>query len=202
MPAQLIGKKAPLSVARLLASGEWYDTVSPQSIYETDFEDILLANGELLYPTFITTKFKCKVNLEYGNGIPDLALVDKGYRQWWVVEVELSSHRLAGDVERQVSIFSSGIYGDRHAEYLAQQSTDFDAESLLEMMRGRQPRVLVIVERLKPEWVTALARWEALIAVAELFRSKRDYILRVNGQHPEPLGDVVSVCRVDPRLRG
>jgi hypothetical protein len=31
---------------------------------------------------------------EYGSKKPDLALIDRDYRAWWVVEVELAHHSL------------------------------------------------------------------------------------------------------------
>lgn len=187
-------------MSRLLSNGEWFDAVAPESIYETDFEGILLRDSEYLYPSYIAAKFKRRVESEHGIGIPDLALIDRQYREWLVVEVELSIHQLRGDVERQVAIFATGAYGRAHAEYLASANVNLQLNSLIEMMRGRQPRVMVIVERLKPAWIEALAKWDALVSVVELFRSPRGYMLRVEGARPEPPQGVVSMCRLDRSL--
>jgi hypothetical protein len=186
-------------MARLLIDGEWFDSISPDSIYEKDFEDLLLANAGHLYPSFYAARFKAIVESEHGRAKPDLALIDRSYRSWWVVEVELGSHPLRGHVEQQVAILATAKYGQAEAQQLAKHDAELDPEALVEMMRGRQPRVLIIVNQTKPQWATALARYDALVGVAELFRSRRDHmtVLRINGEHPEELGDVVSLCRVD-----
>jgi hypothetical protein len=186
-------------VARLLIDGEWFDSISPESIYESDFEELLLSNAGHLYPGFFAARFKATVESEHGRAKADRALIDKIYRTWWVVEVELGSHPLRGHVQEQVAVLSTAKYGEREAEALAAQSDELDREALLEMMRGRQPRVLVIVNQAKPDWMPALARYDALVGVAELFRSRRDHmsVLRINGEHPEEIGDIVSMCRVD-----
>lgn len=186
-------------MARLLIDGEWFDSISPESIYEKDFEELLLANAVHLYPSFHAARFKATVESEQGRAQADLALVDKSYRTWWVVEVELGSHPLRGHVQQQVAVLSTAKYSDAEANHLAGQAPELDRNALVEMMRGRQPRVLIIVNEAKPDWIPALARYDALVGVAELFRSRRDHmtVLRINGEHPEEIGDVVSMCRVD-----
>lgn len=186
-------------MARLLINGEWFDSISPESIYESDFEDLLLMNAQYLYPTFFAARFKGTVESEHGRAKADLALVDRSYRSWWVVEVELGSHPLRSHVEQQVAILATAKYGEPEAAQLARHAPELNAAALAEMMRGRQPRVLVIVNQAKPDWIPALARYNAIVGVAELFRSRRDHlnVLRINGEHPAAVGDVVSVCRVD-----
>ena len=48
-----------------------------------------------------------------------------------------------------------------------------DVALLEEMMRGRQPRVLVIVNQAMPDWLPVLGRYDALVGVAELFPLSR-----------------------------
>lgn len=186
-------------MARLLIEGEWFDSISPDSIYERDFENLLLANAAHLYPSFHVARFKATVESEHGRAKADLALVDKEYREWWVVEVELGTHPLRGHVEEQVSILATARYGAGEAQRLAETADALDADRLTEMMRGRQPRVFVIVNQSRPDWSAALIRWNAIVGVAEIFRSRREHltVLRINGDQPTPTGDVVSACRVD-----
>lgn len=186
---------------RLLVSGEWYDAVAAESIYETDYEAMLVSHAPALYPTFHLVPFKALVHSDDGDAIPDLALIDKQYREWWVVEVELGDHPLRGHVEGQVVRLATADYGVREADYLADRNHSLDRRALREMMLGGVPRVLVLVNQPKPTWTPALTKWSAIIGVVEIFRSDRSQtILRINGDHPGPLGAVVSRCTVDPQF--
>lgn len=188
-------------MAKLVFRGDVYDSVSPQSLFEADYERLLLANGTALYPGFQLLRFKIAVPSEYGNARADLALVHSSYRKWWVVEVELAGHSLWNHVEPQVRILSSGAYGPEHSEYLAAQSPKLDPVALADMVRGEQPRVLVLVNQARPEWESALTRWGARLGIVEVFRSARGVdALSLDGEHPGELEDLVTTCRVDPLL--
>lgn len=189
-------------MARLLLRGETYESVSPNALFEGDYERLLLTHRDALYPHGHLVPFKCNVDSEFGRARADLALIDKSYRKWWVVEVETADHSLEGHVEPQVRALANGKYGADHARYLSAQSPDLDHNSLSEMVRGAQPRVLVLVNRACPEWIAPLRRWDARIGIVEIFRSPRSVeVLRINGEHPEMNEDVLSACRIDPILR-
>lgn len=187
---------------KLLINGEWYESVASDSIYEPEFESLLMANSKFLYPDFYLVKFKMNAQSPDGTGRPDLALIDKGYRSWWVVEVELGHHPLESHVRQQVRIFARAHYGAKHAEYLAQKDAELDQGKLKEMMLGLQPRVLVLVNVPRPSWQHPLATYDALLGVVEIFRSARNHhVLRINGEQPEPLSDELSLCSVDSAIR-
>jgi hypothetical protein len=188
-------------VARLLHRGEFYDSISPGALFEDDYERLLIANRLELYPAWHLVKFKQIVESEYGSARADLALIDKRYRGWWVVEVERGSHSLSGHVEPQVRSLATGQYTTAHADALHRELPTLNARALTELVRGEQPRVLVLVNEPRPEWKADLARWKAKVGVVEIFRSHRDVdVLRVNGDHPDDLGDVITYCKLDPLL--
>ena len=184
---------------RLLVSDEWFDVVSSEGQYETDFESMVLDRADSLFPHFHAVHFRAPVESEEGRKIPDLALVDRDYRFWWVVEVEMAHHSLYGHVIPQVEVFARGKYGEEHANYIADRRHDLDRMALSDMVLGAQPRVLVVVNRNVPTWIEPLHRLDALVAVVEIFRSGRNrHILRVNGDYPEDEdASISSVCRLD-----
>jgi hypothetical protein len=184
-------------VARLLLRGEYYDSVSPGALFEDDYERLLLANGKALYPSWHLGKFKCVVESEYGRAKADLALVDKRYRNWWVVEVERAIHPLS-HVEPQVRSLAAGRYDHRHASVIKDGLPNLDLDSLREMVLGQQPRVLVLVNAPCPDWSAPLHQLGAKLGIIEIFRSPRNIdVLRVNGEHPDEIGNTLSLCRVD-----
>ncbi len=157
-----------------------------------------------LFPEYYVTPFKIRVEADTGDAKkPDLALIDRQYRRWWVVEVEMAHHSLRGHVLPQVEVFSEGRYGWEHAEHMARSSV-IEKQRARDMIRGAQPRVLVIVNQNVPSWVEPIHQLRGRVMVVEMFRSGRNqHVLRVNGDHPSELegaADVVSKCRLDPWL--
>lgn len=190
---------------RLLFDHDWYEPVSSEGQRESDFEDLVIGNATSLFPDFHAVRFKIPVESEEGRKIPDLALVDYNYRYWWVVEVEMAHHSLERHVIPQVEVFSRGKYGQKHCDYLVDNGDALDHAALSDMIKGAQPRVLVVVNRSVPEWKEPIRRLEGLIAVVEVFRSERNrQILRINGDYPSTSdASVVTYCRLDsaiPRL--
>ena len=74
-------------MARLLVDGRWFDPVQADSIYESDLEDLIIAQSASLYPNFWVIKYKRMIQSEYGTGsglyreeLPNLVSVRGGTR--------------------------------------------------------------------------------------------------------------------------
>src|SRR5436189_3652238 len=124
-------------MAKILVKGEWFEELSPGSLYEDDFERLVTENANVLYPQFVAAPFKTTVETEYGAAKPDFALVSAAYDEWWVVEVELSHHPFEGHVLPQVRRLSEGAYGLAHAKYLCAQNTALGVAQVEQMMKGK-----------------------------------------------------------------
>ena len=189
----------------LIGQREWFDSLSSEGQYESDFESIVLSRSDILFPQYFALPFKIPVESENGRRIPDLALIDRKYRHWWVVEVEMSHHSLNGHVLPQVDVFAHGRYGTAHRDHLLAQSNSLNLTALSDMIKVNQPRVLVIVNRNVPEWIRHIKALSGTVSVIEVFRSERnEHILRLNGEFPSSVSEeMVSTCRLDdlmPRL--
>jgi hypothetical protein len=175
---------------RILHNNSWYSPVKSNSFYEKTYEEKILENAEYLFPGYFCFYFKKSVDSMYGTGIPDLVLIDKLYREWIIVEVELEHHNLQGDVEEQVKIFSSGKYGRTHAEYLSRKHPDLDFDKLTLLIQSTQPAISVIVPIAKPSWWKSLLPYNAHIAVIEIWENNiGKQFLRVNGDQPVVLAE-------------
>jgi hypothetical protein len=189
-------------MARLLIRGEWFDSVSSTAYWESEYEQLVAQQADALFPSFHLVPFKADVASEYGTAKADFALIDKLYRGWWVIEAELAHHSLSGHVLPQVQKLASGNYGPGHARYLHAQRADLDPVALSEMMKGIQPRVLVVVNSPVPKWQAELRRFDAMVTVLEIFRSgSNEHVLRLNGDYPTPPPDALSRCRWDRSIR-
>lgn len=188
---------------RVIYRANEFDRVASHSWREREYEDLVFHRGGDIFPRWITTRFTADVVLPGGpTKRPDLALIDVHYRQWWVVEVELQHHSLQGHVLPQVEVFAGGRYLESHAHWIADRNAHLDRERLLAMMLGEPPRVLVVVDSPSTRWEGELRDVGVDLAVVEPFRDRNgDYLLRVNGHHPEPPGEILSRCSRHSLLR-
>jgi hypothetical protein len=169
-------------MSKLFAGNSWYYSKYSSSFYESHYENRIIANAEVLFPNYFCLKFKLDVTSDdYGGpSRPDLVLIDKQYRYWYVVEVELDNDKISA-VENQVKIFTSGKYGDLHAVYVHQKSPDLDLSKLKKLM-STQPEVVVLLPRVKPSWSNKLAQYGTKFMVVEIFEnSQKVEIFRVDG---------------------
>ena len=189
-------------MARLLIDDEWYEAIDGRSWYERDFEAVIEAHATSLFPGCHILPFKIAVESEHDRKIPDLALIDHEYRQWSVIEVEMAHHSLNNHVLPQVEVFSRGAYGEAHVDYLARQSPDLDRVALLDMVKGAQPRVVVVVNEDVPAWTQPIRNVGGEVLVVEVFRSLRNrHSFRVIGEYAVAmLAEVVTACRADSML--
>lgn len=188
-------------MARILASGEWYEPIAPGSMYEDNFEQLILGQASYLFPQYDVVPFKSLVASESETARPDLALVERQYRDWWVVEVEMGYHSLFGHVLPQIRTLAGAAYGEREADSLCAEAVILERSAVRDMMKGAQPRVLVIVNEQKPDWAQALDRYGARLVTVEVFRSDRNrYLFSTSGQMPTHTGNVVSRCYLEPGL--
>lgn len=182
-------------MARFLVNGDWYHELSVNSLYEYEYENNFLQQAQLIFPDYFAIKFKAPVESHYyGNGKADLALIEKNYQHWYVIEIEKSSHSLS-HVLNQVSIFSNAEYDERTAKALKKECEDLDFEKLNIMIKGQQPRVLVVVDVLKEDWIRSLKKYDADLAVFQIFRARNNkQVFRLNGFSPKPLESQFSEC--------
>ena len=190
-------------MARLLYNDEWFEEVSSRAHYEAEFETILEQEAGRLFENYYFVPFKRAVSSEYDPDTrkPDYALIHKEYREWWVVEVELAHHSLRGHVIPQVKTLANAQYADAEVEYLCARNPVLDRNRLGDMCKGRQPRILVVVNAPVPTWHDALREHRAMVAICQIFRSRMNqYVLRINGEYPRPGHEVLTRCVCDATI--
>lgn len=189
-------------MARILHNSEWYDELGSGSLFENEFERIFQANVPSLYPGCIAVPFKRTVSSDESSARADLALIQTNYLGWWVVEVERSVHSLNTHVLPQVRTLAGAAYGRNEAAYLCSKERSLSEDRLFDMIRGEQPKVLVLVDRPCESWKSPLREIGALLAIFQIFRSERGrYVFRINGDHPIVHSGEISLCTPDLTMR-
>ena len=168
---------------KLVKPGSIFRLLSSMSIYEDDYvASILLAQREL-FPGYLCGKFSPKVESEYGTSQPDLVLVDKRYRNWFVVEVELEHHSLRGHVEPQIRRLMNGIYTNAHAVDIHRCFPDASLHAIGRLVRSAQPEIVVIAPDMRPRWIPILKSLGATLMVFQVYENDHgERVYAVDGE--------------------
>lgn len=185
-------------MAKVLLNNKWYEELSPTGVYETAYETMVKAHAQHLWPRFHPVKFKTTVYAGTESAKADFALIERGYTEWWIVEVEMEHHLLNNHVLPQIRTLANAAYGDEEAKKLCDGCHGLNLDRVKTMLKANQPRVLVVVNKPRPDWIKSLAKYEAKLAIFEVFRSANsEYLFRINGEHPIGPSEVISNCAFD-----
>lgn len=178
----MIGKSKILDTAN-----EWYDEIDPLSFYEKNFETTFLERIEEVYPDFVGIPFSLKISNPDGeNSKPDLAIIRKDYKEWYIVEVEMGRHSWENHVEKQVRVFSTGSYPKKKvSKYIKSKNNSLDLAMLETMVDEVQPKVLVVVNEHKPNWELGVKKYDAFLSVFQIYKGHTGFeIYRIAGYTP------------------
>lgn len=193
--------KDGLSVKKIYHKGNWFMPISSSSIYEADYESRILRYSQEIFPGFNCFEFKIDVESPYGTVNPDLVLIHKEYKTWYMAEVELEHHSLRHHVHDQIKKMRFGDYGPKHADRLLSKNPTLDRNRLFELVR-QQPEILLIVPFAKDTWINALDRFDTKIASIEMWEdSNGQSLLHLDGALPTDLDDeFISDLVPDPSI--
>jgi len=127
----------------------------PESYSEKFLEEnIRLAIEQNFVDYHLVNYDKQIISFIYSNKIPDFILINKFFTEWFIVEVEKSSHSFKNHIFPQVSVFEKAIFTKTDIDYLINKNKRLeqfrkDIESLL---LNIPPKVLVIADRSPEEW--------------------------------------------------
>lgn len=185
-------------MARILHAGEWYEQIASEALYEEEYERIIVSAADHLFPSHYLIPFKMAVYSDDAAAKADFALVHRTYREWWIVEAEMSHHSFGSHVAPQVATLSRATYGEDSAEHLIRLEPRLNAGRMHSVIKGQHPGVLVIVNAPVPTWARDLKPYGALVTVLEIFRSRHNHHLyRLNGEQPPERATVSSECVVE-----
>jgi len=153
-------------------SEQRYQMIDPDAPSEAEFEATVAKALSCVYPKYRCLIFGGSFRLDDRCYRPDLALVALDFSHWFIVEVELASHSLAGHVLPQVRAFR---YGDPQLDCVSVLAREIgvsraQATTLLEFV----PRsVAVIANKRDSRWEAALTGVGVQLVSVSAFRSDR-----------------------------
>lgn len=189
-------------MARILLNDNWYEELSTLFYYESEFEQLLLKHADMVFPDYHLVPFKTLVCDDHNSEKPDLALIHKGYQEWWVVEVEVEEKSIDKDILPRVRTLSYASYTKDHAEHICSKNPILSFDKVDSLLKETPPRILVVTNTPRINWATKLKEYDAILGILEVFRSldKEDYLFRINGKQPSFDGELISECSFHPTL--
>jgi hypothetical protein len=175
-------------VTVLLRDGRVYEKVYYTT--ERQFELVAAAQLSTAFPEFSVIEFKPIVIGEEGErGRPDLAIVDRAYRSWAVVEVELSRHSLSHHVRPQLETIVRCNYRQEHADYAVSVAPHLDPEQLRNLIVSVPPEFMIVVDCqsvLQKGWLDLERDLGVHLTHLEVYRaSNNDSVFVISGYLPE-----------------
>ena len=138
--------------SKLLILDDWYEEFTPGTYVENDLEKKIISTSLDVFPEYIMLPLKQTIEYEDESSQPDLCLIKRDYSDWYVVEVELGNKSFRGHTEMQVRVFSNGRYNALSiSRYLKKKDASIDEVKLYELIRDKQPKVLIMVNEY-PTW--------------------------------------------------
>ena len=157
--------------------------------HESHFSAIVKTELAKILPGFSILDFSPLIIGDEGaRRRPDLALVDRNYEMWAVVEVELEKHSLEHHVIPQVGTFATGRYDRSHATLLHQKDLTLNLENLCNLTTYLPPVVSVVVNSrsvLEDGWDVLESDYSARLTFLESFRAEDgDVVFSISGYLP------------------
>lgn len=188
-------------MARLRYNNDWFHQLSLTALPEAHFEDLLIQNSDMIRQDAWMVRFKRKIFAQGSAARADLAIIDREYREWFVVEVEMRRHPLYEHVLPQVRTLRDGYYGPSEAEYLVRNLPVLDPDRTNNLVRGLSPKVVVIADRADAGWAGVLNGADIQFISIEIFKSDFNrYIFSLDGGLPQRAADLVSYCTYSSML--
>ena len=132
-----------------------FDLCDPSPVPEVEFEATAIEVLGEMYPDCHVIHFKPTIQFNGEGWRPDLALVDKKFRFWFVLEVEVSTHSLQKHVLPQVTAFKRGDYTG--VEDVLARSLEISLDRAKTLNRFVPRYVGVVSNHHDSHWQSALA---------------------------------------------
>lgn len=144
-----------------------FNLSDPTPRSEEDFERTVIQVLRELYPDCRVVPFKPLIECDAEGWRPDLALVEKGFAYWFVIEVELATHSLQKHVIPQVRAFRLGEYGQEVWNALA-DGLGISVDQAATITRYVPRYIAVVSNQEDDHWLKTLASQNTqLVTISE-----------------------------------
>lgn len=160
-------------MARIFLQNNKFHKILPSSFHEGEFERLITLQAPDLYPDYYVIPFKKTVVSPYGNKKPDLVFIAKDYKDWYVVEVEMTYHSYVLHIEPQIHSLATAKYDDDDIiSYMCEKCTSLDLAKTSELVCTEYPKILLILNEFDAAWASDLNnKYGVITSVFEVFHN-------------------------------
>jgi hypothetical protein len=176
--------------------GSKYAAVETNSWSEKYFSTVVQNFADAIFPFHYCFPFEVDIYFLGQKARPDLILIEKNYRDWWLVEVELERHSWFSHIQIQIDKILNADITERHIKKLDKYSNILDLARLNKLMSTVKHKTLVIVDSEPKTWMDDLQSTEARLMTVQVYRnSTNEHIIRCDTTLPQTGSPIVSYLR-------
>ena len=173
--------------------GSKFASVESNSWSENYFSTVIQNFAEAIFPFHFCFPFE--VDMYYlGDKVrPDLILIEKEYRDWWLVEVELERHSWLAHIQVQIDKILNAEISKNHINKLSMHGDKLDLKRLEKLMTTVRHKTLVIVDSEPKSWMEELQSTEARLMTVQVYRNaQNEHIIRCDTDLPKTGSPIIS----------
>lgn len=173
--------------------GSKFALIESNSWSEDYFETVIMNFAEAIFPHHFCFPFKHDLFYLGEKVRPDLILIDKNYRDWWLVEVELEHHSWFAHIQNQINKILNAEITNTHVEKMKKHVKVLDLSRVEVLMKQVKHKTLVIVDSEPKSWMDDLQSTEARLITIQVYRnSMNEHIIRCDTALPITGSPIVS----------
>ena len=183
---------------------EKYALIKSNDWAEQYFSTVVQKFSHVIFPNHYCFKFE--VDMFYiGNKVrPDLILIEKQFKDWWLVEVELKRHSWFNHIQEQIEKILNAEITDKHQEkieeklssHLKKLGLNENEDQMVRMkslINSERHKTLVIVDSEPTAWMNELQKGDARLMTVQVYRNERnDHMIRCDTSLPSSSHQVVT----------
>jgi hypothetical protein len=177
-------------------NGDKYALVESNSWSERFFSKVIQNFSNAIFPYHHCFVFEVDMYHLGSKVRPDLILIEKDYRDWWLVEVELERHSWFSHIQSQIVKILNAEISDDHFRKLAPYANVIDMARVRKLMKNEPHKTLVIVDSEPKSWMDELQTTEARLMTVQVYRSANyEHIIRCDTSLPKSGSPIITYLR-------
>jgi hypothetical protein len=183
---------------------EKYALIKSNDWAEQYFSTVVQKFSHVIFPNHYCFKFE--VDMFYiGNKVrPDLILIEKQFKDWWLVEVELERHSWLNHIQEQIEKILNAEITDKHQEKIKEKlsshlkklglnENEDQMARVKSLINNERHKTLVIVDSEPKSWMNELQKGDARLMTVQVYRNERnDHMIRCDTSLPSISNQVVT----------
>ena len=196
-------------MARLLLNTDasvYHELHSVAYYNEKDVEDRIFENAKVVFKDYFLIPYRYDVIYQGTKKRPDCILIEKNYKSWWIVEIELSSDDF-DHVKSQLEVFANAdMNGYTVSRNVNKQKSlpdlqGLDISAVRDMVSDVRQRVMVIIDKINPAWDSDLQNLGVEVCIFETYMNGQgDAAFRLEGSYPYIVEEQAH-CRRHPSIK-